>query len=225
MQTPNSGEIKRAIELSEKLKASLNLLKKEEINALTLNSETNYSLTKMLSDGDFEKSFNLNKYMLSGNTGYDYIDPRFLDKGNSLYDSLIMLIKETLNKDYLTVYIKPKSFSFQNNDLFSLKFYNSFKQEECGRIIGLDFNNHNDYLQLAESNSNWLNKINVSVELVKKGMLSYEGNSIKDKDVLIYGADVESNRCLDYFLKEIRPNKVLNIIPYHNSIFIHDNVD
>jgi hypothetical protein len=225
MQASNLEEMKRAIELSEQLKSSLSALNKEEISSLNLYSETNYCLTNMLLDEEADRSFHLDKYMLSGHTGYDYINPRYLDKSSPLHDSLQKLIKDTMNKNFVSIYLKPKTFSFQNNDLFSLKFYNTFKLAGCGRIQGLDFQKQNDFLQLGAGNSNELDKINASVELVKKGMLCYEGNSIKDKDLLIYGADVESNRYLDFFLTKMKPKKVLNIIPYHNSPFLHDNVD
>ena len=225
MQLQNLEEMKKAIELSEQLKASLSSLKKEEINSLALYSETDYCITNMLVNNNDQRPFHLDKYMLSGNTGYDFIDPRFLDKGSPLHDSLLNLIKDTINKNFITIYIKPKIFSFQNNDLFSLKFYNTFKFQGCGRIQGLDLQKQDDFLQLGASNSNESEKINVSVELVKKGMLSYEGNSLKDKDLLIYGEDVESNRYLDFFLTKMEPNKVLNIVPYLDRPFMHDNVD
>ncbi len=225
----NKDSLKERLKI---LQQTIDLFSKEELELAIDKIKKGYHLLPFPNKThEFDTPFGyrppvLTKYTIQGTGKYNNLDCDMLEVGSDLYNDFLRLINTSLDEDYVIIFCRELDSYKHQQDLFSVKFYNIFNNGQFGSISFIQTRSSYQSGEIENRPKKAREgQVQIDLDLVYPKVMSYSGVDIRDKNVLFYGFDVESNKYLNYFFGNNPPKAILNIIPYTSNSFVHDNVD
>jgi hypothetical protein len=222
------NKIEEALKRIKELKETTGY--KEIEDYLIYKEESNYFLNDVMNEGSFNNGeTEFKKYILKGFDS-DFIKPNNLNTGKKLYQELKSIINEFIGEDYvLIIFSENGSRSWRNDEMevFTLMFRKTFATKKLGQIKVLKLEDCNKGISVGEiSTRRSDSQITIQLNCLHLDYFRYQGNSLKNENVLFYGFNIEENPYLVKLFETNAPKKLLNIVPVnHRNSFFHDNVD
>ena len=212
-------------------------MEKEKIEHLTQTIEELTSALNKIKGSDFhldevstESVLNpkiiLKKYLLK-NTFSDYISTEELREGRELRKTLDTLMETTFANEFININFIDKSsrvhYSDQGIEQFSIIFRKTYDRIS-GSIRVFRVDEQPGKIKLGEISST-NGKAEINVDFVRTACLKYVGPEFTDKNVLLFGPNIEENPYLIELLNSFPPKKLINIVPLGSARSFFDNVD
>lgn len=221
-------KIKEFLDGIESLKALLNDFKQGENMLVEQYGTPKYYLNEVVNDNStLKKEITLKKYVLGSLEKTRFINANELKKGKFLFDELLSLINGFLGTDYVLIFFleSRRNFNDEYLEVFNLSFKRNFSTSKSGHVKIYKTEDCSKEVQLGEIIKTESNLSKISVDLVRKNNLVYEGASFENENILFYGHNIEENPFLVKLFEKNSPKNLLNIIPLNGFHSFSDNVD
>lgn len=215
----------------------LEIMEKEKIEQLTqtireltsaLNSikGSSFHFDEVSPESILNPKIDFKKYLLK-NTFSDYISTEELREGRELRRILDTLIETSFANEFINVNFIDKSsrvrYSDEGIEQFSIIFRKTYDRIS-GSIRVFRVDEQPEKIKLGDISST-NDKAEINVDFVRTACLKYVGPEFTNKNVLLFGPNVEENPYLVELLNCFPPKNLINIVPLGSARSFFDNVD
>lgn len=185
-----------------------------------------YHFNEVSSEGVLNPEIEFKKYLLK-NTYSDFISTEELQEGRELRIELDTEIKSTLGNEFINISFVDNSSHTRYSDgieQFSLIFRKTYDKIP-GSIRALRVDDRPGKVKLGDNISELNGKSEINIDFVRTSCLKYIGPYFKNKNVLLFGPNIEENPYIVELFNCFPPKKLTNIVPLGSMRSFFDNVD